>query len=455
MPTPAIPTPVQRILSEVVQEWPDSTPIQVLFSGLLGAERVLTGLQRRIQGSDTSLLSCALGAAATDQSFRLEIRRGFEEWSWLLDSLAEDKPHRTAAALMLCAEWAHAFEDPEQHVAVRKALAAKHQWGALLDATEARLWENLPNLTGFLQAGPVSALEDNPEAAIVTMLPFGKKSASRPDQRMNAAFDWDGPDESEEDLVDRDALIDQIVARDHWAIITIDRIAGFDRVGSVQTSRKARTFNIYASDTGGQTRVVMPHAKLASLPYPTLTPDAELDGKVDVVSIGRAQYNQLFRQYGDGRDPGSPNEMFAVLCGSHVIGAFAYNAALTTTLCRAQSETRDQIGNACYLVDDLVIEPNSVPRLRRIILLAALSDEVRGALENKYQRSIDSCCTVVDANSKTSSVHAGLFKLLSRREPVGDEVAGHFRYQLNYWQQLGNHSLSQVLQLWTDSQKAR
>lgn len=458
MPLPSLSMPAQAVTNEIVSGWPEDLPIQTLFSGGLAIERSLAPLLREVWGSDTGILTSALGAAAAGKPFRIRMRDEYQKrWGWITEAL-EDDPHEAAATLMQVMEWRTALTGgANATTARRKARAARLEWDGLVSATTSKLWTNLPELKGFLTMPAMDALAENPDCGVVSYLPFHKKKVDGHQDRLGELFEWDRSAEKETE--DRAELVRQITSRDFWMVACQLNLPSLDhhKLAVTQSSRRAKSVYIYgsAADVAQNSRVVRPRANFASIPYPSIAPDDEVGDDVAVVTLARPQYMQLIRQYGKGFDPGRPNEMFAVLVDGKLVGGFAYNAAVPSPLMKANSEAHDQIGNACYLSSWVSISPSSEPALPELILMAALSSEVMAVLENRYQRTIDAVVTTVSSNTKSSALHGRLFQLLDRREPVEGEDAGQFRYQLNYWQTIGNHTLTEATTTWNDSHRTQ
>ena len=94
-----------------------------------------------------------------------------------------------------------------------------------------------------------------------------------------------------------------------------------------------------------------------------------------------------------------------------------------------------------YMMCDLALPAKHVPRLSKLILMAALSEEVRISLNKKLTMEFGWIATTAFSPNPVSMKYRGVMKLHNRREEGG-------RYAINYVAPFSGQSLQEQFQAW-------
>jgi hypothetical protein len=109
-----------------------------------------------------------------------------------------------------------------------------------------------------------------------------------------------------------------------------------------------------------------------------------------------------------------------------------------------------------YLLSDFPVAPTDYPRLSKLVLYAALSQESKLLAERIARHRVRSLYTTAFSNKPVSMKYRGLFALANRKEnphwsaSAATDPGAYYqqRYQINYEAPMGQWTLAEGLALW-------
>lgn len=447
----SVPRAAQLVISEIVSSWTPKSPIQVLCSGNLTLERAIEHCGHPVYGNDVTIYSCALGSAAAGMPFRVKIADNYmEKWGWLEKFTPTDDPAATAATIVLMTRCISAIDKPDHPYYARLAAGTVEQWDDLHAGTVAKFRKNLPKLAGFKIAGALEVLRDTPTShGVITFPPFFAGDYEAMFRRLAQLFQWDAPkyeqlnDESIQEMSDRAMM------RDEWVValpVRSEKLAPY-LVGMTLTTNRGVPINFYSSKA--PKRLVLPRQDIEQIKIPRLGKEEDLEGKLDVIALTGGQFSMVRSQYMSPHIvPGSPTLAMGVVCGKRLIGAFAFASSIGGKAAASRGNHLAKIGPHTYLLSDFPTAPSKYKRLSKLILYAALSNEVRAAVEQSMGSRCVSLLTTAFSDRPVSMKYRGLFEILTRKEDVKPKVGKAYKFQLNYWSPMGRWTLAEGLAEW-------
>jgi hypothetical protein len=447
---------------ETADAWQD---VDVLFPccGSMTSERVLSSTwpdRFQLHSSDVNIVSSALGAAAAGGKLPVTVTAECQERAgWLEEWMTEGVD--VAATLWLAFRYVvHLARDGWVHDRYLGGL--KEQWPRMFAETRGRMLEALPHLTSYTPADAVDWLRARPGLPVITYPPFRNAESSyfTGDWKlMGKLFEWDEPPYEVLDDDRYQGFLDDVTSRDCWLLgLNEPRPELADKlVLQFKPTNRAPTINVYASN--GKLRMVRPRQEVAGVPWPHLLPGQELGERIALAPISFPEFCGVRSMYmNKGIRPGSPDMSVAVLVDEVFVGCFALMRQAKGVSLKAPWASR----NVAYLMSDFPVAASDYPRLSKLIVAAALSEDARLLAERTLRRRFDTVLTTAFTNNPVSMKYRGEMQLYSRKEQdfkaqlegwVQDQVPdwnSYYRrkFDLNYIATWGDRSLEEAYATW-------
>lgn len=439
-----IPPALQSIVVETVGSWGVSE-LYVGTSGNFTIERALPpGLT--LHGNDVQLYSCAVGWFLTDHDFPISVKPEWEDgWGWLTPFL--DGPAGKLATVMLCTRMLDGLHRTNHPYFDRMRAGYRSQWDRLYADTRAKLEKVELRLASFHPGDVVDWLEEIPKkAAFVSFPPFWSGGYESMFKTLHEVFEWEEPEYPVLDEERMELMIERIQSRPHWLYGNNERRPGLEDHlnGFVRASWNSVPIFVYSST--GKTRLGIPARKVADpLLVTHLTAGMELGETLQIKRITGPQFVTLREHYLTQKiHPLTPRACYAVLVDGVIVGAFGFDVP-------PNMYERTQVGRLpgpyVYLLSDFAVTGTDYPRLAKLVVTAALSDEAKLEAERMTGRRARSLTTSAFTDRPVSMKYRGLLDLLSRKETERPE----FKYQLYYGARLGQWSLEEGYAQWRTS----
>lgn len=410
----SVPPDLRSLILEHTNTWPEGVEVFVGCSGIFTIERILAP-RFPVHGNDIQLLSCALGQWFAGDPIPITLKPEWEEKLGWLAPYLED-PKDAVATVMIGSRMLRGVHRENPYYA-RMMRGYRAQFEKLHAKTVATLDKSTLKLAGFYSGDVCDFVEQAGDRPVCCFPPFYAGDYEAQFKDLDLVFDWPRPEYPELDADRLEMLLDRIADREHWMVGNDhrrDQLEPFLR-GTVQTSNRGVTIYVYSST--GADRIVVPRQKPEPVMAPRLIPGGTISGPLRVHPITLGQFQSLRSQYMN-RDivPGMPSVMYAVTAGDHLIGSFAWLLGSTP----AQWDTYLPKPHA-YLLSDFPVAPTSYKHLAKLVLTAALSEEVHRMVERYTSRRSRSVVTTAFADNPVSMKYRGLFDLLRRDENKPDD----------------------------------
>jgi hypothetical protein len=423
----SIPQELRQIVHEHVAEWPVKD-VYVGCSGNLTVERTLEGLFT-LHGNDVSLYTGVVASWLAGQPFRLEATGA--DWEWLNDEMRD--PLGQVATIMLCTRMFERLDSTLPYYARMRDAYIK-QWPGLYAKTREKL-EAVTLRLGSYFSGDVGEYIDSlpQDAAVVSFPPFYTGGYEALYKGLEEVFDWDEPSYPMMDTTGLHGVLAKMREKDHWFYATDHRLEGAesDLKGILE---KRGNVPIFVYSSGGPKRVVTVKHEMSQVFNPRLSLGQEITGPLTVAKLDGKQYNGLRAQYLAPNILGqSPTSAFAIMDAGRILGVCAFKPE-DSKVHRADM----------FLTSDFPVEPTDYPRLSKLVVMVALSTEVKALLERQFARRLRTLVTSAFTDNPVSMKYRGIFELIRR-----DEDGGQGRkYKLVYKSDLGRWTLAEALEMW-------
>jgi len=167
-----------------------------------------------------------------------------------------------------------------------------------------------------------------------------------------------------------------------------------------------------------------------------LSPGDELEGEPHLIQLREPQFNALRSQYLNPKIVvGGVQLSLGIMVGDRLVGVVALSLGQSNRAAKGVDLP------AIYLMSDFPVAPTDYPRLSRLIVMAALSKEVRQMAERLSNGRIRSIVTTAFSSKPVSMKYRGLLDLTSRKE----EGSG---FALNYGGPAGQWTLAEAYEQW-------
>lgn len=452
-----IPASFKATLREVVRDWPKGIDVYNLCSGNLTVERLLhqSGMDFKIHGCDVTMYSCHLGCYAAGTPLPLVLKPEHEErFQWLAPYLDTDL--RALATLVLMYSYARPLVNPNNAQYRRLHDGIRAQWDKMHGKTVEDLEGRMPKLESFFCGDAFEYIDAIPkDAAVITYPPFSgaENWFVAKNRGITTLFQWEPPEFKDMTSESLGEFWLKVSDRKYWAFGRDGEKALSNLSHNVvlhnKTTNRANVIRMYSGR--GTRRLVMPQQDLDFLKVPHLGPGDTIGAKMHISPLNAGQFSAIRSQYmAKGIKPGQAMMPLAVFVDGILVGVFAMNPSKFRVLKRDDFDV--------YMLSDFPVAPTSYPRLSKLVLYAALSNESRALCEKMCRCKIEYVTTTAFTDNPISMKYRGLFNLVSRKETEGwklqqagktpDDSYYAQRYELNYQAQFGGWTLNEGLELW-------
>lgn len=437
-----IPQDMRAIIQEIVRSW-DCSDVYVGCSGNFTVERVLQELGRfTIHGNDVTVYSTLLGGYLAGKPDAITVREEWkEEIGWLEEYLKT--PAATIATVLLCTRMFEGLGKGHNPYYARMQAAWQTQWPTLHEKTLKKVEGSTLKLASFFPGDVCDWVPTIPqEAGVICFPPFFAGDYENMFKKLEQAFTWTAPTYTEMDAERRQGLLDSIRSKRYWILGTHVRQEGPEWEaqlrGMVQTTNRGVPIYVYASS--GTSRIVKPRQELALVKNPRLGPEQAIGDRMGIAEVKMAEFASLRSQYMNKHiRPGMPSASYAVLVDGYIVGCFAVSVAPTMANWDIYLP-----GPHAYLLSDFPVDGTQYPRLAKLVLYAALSQEAKLLFERVARKRIRGICTTAFSQNPVSMKYRGLFDLMKRKEAQD----GLHKFQLEYGSAAGRWSLQDGLKEW-------
>ncbi len=425
----AINQDLRCILYEMAENWKDRE-IYVGCSGNFTVERVLwkAGV-KNLHSNDVSLYSCYIGKYLAGEE--LEVQIVDMEYEWLGEYMKG--PIETIATFLLCSEM-FKYADRQEPYFRRMWKAYIEQFAKLHEQTKERVVKALDGvkLKSFYAGDVIDFIKQAPDDAVVISFPPTYKGGyERMYKKFDSVFAWEKPTYQVFDDQRFMEFTNELMSKEAWVTLRDKRVEELEPFlkAVVQTGMRSRPVYVYAQE--GRAKVTLPRQKTEQLKIPRFTENDEITSNsiLSVIHITQGQMNLLRSEYLSPHIvPASAMVNMAVTVDGKVIGAIAFSDAKYVVA-----------STDIYMMSDFAVRPTKYERLSKLVLVAALSKEVRDYLEQVFSKKIYTITTTAFTEKAVSMKYRGLFELHNRKEGM-----------LNYMASAGRWTLREGLKWWIE-----
>lgn len=425
----SINTDMRSIVSEMSHTWGE-LPVYIGCSGNFTVERILAknGLTN-MHSNDVSLYSCAVGNYLMGKPTRIKVVD--PRFYWLNKYLQTSVD--IVATLLICSEY-FKYVDKEPPYFKRIEAAYKTQFDRMQRETVEVVKKALGGvqIADFHAQDVINYIKEAPEECVaISFPPTYKGGYEKLYAKINEVFDWDIPNYV---IFDDDrfaAFNELIMKKKYWVTLRdydVQELRPYLR-GIVQTSARSKPVYIY-SNCETKCRITMPHQKTEKINVKRAT--GELNGELRIMKISQGQLNTLRSEYlAKGIIPAAASVSFGILVGDELIGAIGMSRS-------------SFLGGwtDAYMMSDFCIRPSIYKRLAKLVLVAALSTEMKEILEQALTMEVDTIGTTVFTQKQVSMKYRGMFTIYSKKDGAINYIAKAGRWSLKegfeWWKK--NHS---------------
>lgn len=399
-------------------------PIYVGCSGNFTVERILAerGLGP-LHGNDVSIYSCAIGNYLSGLPIGITVQHA--DWKWLDEYL--DGELGTIATLLLCTEM---FKYDRDEVFHRRMLAAyRKRFQDLHLQTLEKIKKALDGvqLESFFPGDVMALVESVPKDAVfVTFPPTYKSGYERLYKKLVEVFAWQAPEYGVFDDEAFERLTEAMQAKSHWCTLRDHPVEALSPYLKAMVQTGLRTKPVYVYGNDGTARVVQPNQKTEPVLFPRLSD--ELPGPLSLHWLTQGQFNTLRSEYLNPKiAPSSATVRLAILSGTELIGALAF----------VKPQSYGQGWCDAYMMTGFGVRPTIYKRISKLVVMTAMSKEVRAILEMKLSLQVRIIGTTAFTENAASMKYRGSLEVYNRKEGA-----------VNYAGQSGRWSLKEALELW-------
>lgn len=424
-----IPDKMRMILAKYIPNLGDK--ITVLCSGNFTAESTFrrNGYAGKIISADVSLYSCAIGWFLTGIDFRLEIKNPKYDW---VSNFIED-PVSKAATVMLMLDLSDVSAQKNQF---QKRIFESYilHWDEMHKKTKEKLikFRDEVKIDRF-DAVDIHKNMQTAEGCIVAFMPTYKSGYERLYKTIQGIFDWDQPNYKifEQTSEFYTAFLESMKDR-KWLIVSehdlSEFLAGYETPKSICEKNRTITCRLYSNFANGN-YYAKRNISAAYFPY---QPIGDLvinaESRIEIVEIEQGKINYLREVYMGQNVKLSAKALFSnvVYIDDRVAGGFSWSF----------QKYPNKNKKCIYLLADFCL-PSINKRLSKLIIMLALTQEMKGILEKKFIERFDCLTTTAFTINPISMKYRGIMELEKR----GDGF-------LNYGAPMGQYSIQEALAQW-------
>jgi len=398
------------------------------------------GFHGEIRACDITLYTSALGSHLSGSDLDIQERESCPKH--LRGLLRPEDPAHLAASVSLL-------------LGMRQIWTGRHPWQRRQIAEYRRRWDE------FIEKGvervnryrehcgqmdyraqdALEFLDEHEPSGTVFIAPptFGTSDYLNQERMFEAICRWRRPSYSDINFQSID-LYEQIARFDGYYVVMERPFPEVETVLGPPASvvHKGRRSTIYVYARQAERRLVVRTFLQSESAGPVLDPDATIheDSQIGLTPLNHRQTVRLNELYMAARVDYYLADV-ALSLGIVVDGKIIGKLDFKRTTHQWSLEPRQMV----YLQSDLAVPSRKHPRLSKLVLLAALSREVKAMVEDKLQDEFCYAVTTAFSRHAVSMKYRGVFKLHKRLDnPEG--------FRLNYYGAMGAHSLTEALSKW-------
>ena len=437
----------RKVIASCIELLPARAHVICSGNFTLEATLRLNGYKGALTGSDVSLYTCSLGAyfAGSEIPLRMNLD-GFPDLAPLADCLGDQEGRAAAVALALDVVAVYRRRSEFQRRMFRHY---QRRMAELADKTIARLRRRRELLRldafhardGWERAVEIPAGDGD---VVLTFPPTYSGGYERLYRDLDALFTWEAP--RYRPLTTGAEFAARVAQRPGpWIIGTEKRDGDVDAVLGQPFAVAPRDtqvrIHLYTNLEGVAPKVVRRTVNAAPPPWPRLEDGDEIrpDSALTVHRVSSPQANWIRQVYASVEvGQASAQYSYAAAVDGRCVGILLFQEP--TFGMRIEGAVREF--ETIYMMADIAVASERYPRLSKLLLMAALSRELRHDLEARCVREIAYCVTTAFSRRPVSMKYRGIFKLLSRKEQ-GDT------FVLNYYARTGQWTLAEAMRSWS------
>lgn len=421
------------ITCQVVQEW-GVPEVAVACSGLFTIERALSNWGVRAHSCDVLMVSEYWGVyAATGDAPPVRVRLDGYEW---LEEYCATPIDRVATVLLsekLFFRWGR---DNPYYERIRKETQAK--WSELHARTVEWLERNTPPLLSYQSRDAAQWVRDLPSTIpVIAYPPFSSGGRYygtffHAYRAIESVFEWTPPPYEYLEGETISGFWRAVAQRKRW-LFWHDRWLpewGDALIGIVQPTPRAPTIYLYGTSNR---RAYIAPPKAHGVDGWKVWSEADGADELTVRVVKPSLFDAYrYRYLNPQIAPGQANWYFGVWLNGGLIGFFAYAPQ--------KYRLAEKGGNLLYLLSDFAVANGRY--VSKLVLYAALSEEVRRYCQNRLGKPLHGVATTAFTKRSVSMKYRGLFELVKRTATDDGE------YELMYYAPFRGHTLKEALGEW-------
>lgn len=428
-----IPPDARGMISQLGAMWRDRDDAWVVCSGNFTLERILRADGFKAHGNDVSVYSVPLGRWLTGQPAGLKLKQETQESHPWIGRYMDDGVGTVATVMMGTQFFKHLG---------KKGLYFEHevelyrkQWDRLVPQTIERLSTMEFRLDSFYAGDVVDFVKQVPKDDPLLMFPpFWAGGYEKLFKPLNEVFDWEPPEYRVFDEDEIDDFMAEVTNRPRWWFAAEHELPQYEEhlKGSIQLNAKSEPVMVYASD--GPVRLVKGQQRILPVTIPRMGPGDRVTS-LSIKKLKSGEFESLRLMYLNKQIAVSANAdvtPFAVLCDGKLAGVFAFGAWMGV--------------NTLFLMTDFAVSGTDYPRLSKLVVMAAMSQEAKDSIEQGWSRKCRVLQTTVFSQRPVSMKYRGLWDRTAD-EPVKD---GAFAHKLTYKTAAGQWTLDEALAMWQE-----
>jgi hypothetical protein len=437
----SIPGDMQKIVRETIRSW-NVPELYVGCSGNLTVERGVRDLKMSLHSCDVNIYSCTIGSYFAGHLHDIHLSEyGLETYGFMQATMGSDAD-RVATVVLASG----LTTQPGKGTSYYSRLTRQYerQWTRMHAETKAKLLKMSETFKlDQFDAEDVFTWVDRipPEAGFVSFPPFSPRGYVDMYEELDKAFDWPEPSFQLVNTERKYDFLRRASDREHWMFCLDYEEPDFaDNLrGVALTSARGVKVRIYSSD--GPVRYVAPHQTSHSplIPHLPKTYEIRADSRIAISELKLDQFNAVRSRYlATNIAPGSASFAFGVMIDGYLAGVLAFSNASSPIDMSSHVPTPN-----IYMMSDFAVDGSAYKQLSKLIVAAAVSNEIKFLIERNGNRRYRSLTTTAFSRHPESMKYRGVIRrLTSKRDDEKNE------YVLTYGSELGRWSLQEAFDNW-------
>lgn len=445
-----VPNQALKLLATVIKEW-DCDKIFVGCSGNFTVERAISKIiDCPIVSNDVTIYSCYIGEYLSGKSVdELRVKADYNgECQFFREYMKDDT---SKVATLILATDILGYEGQDNLYSKRMLRGYKEQFPELHKSMCEKLKSLKTNVQEFYKGDVMDMLDmigDND--GFISFPPFFKGGYEKMWKDISKVFEFTEPKYEEFDpSTSIDKLCNKVKGLSNFFLMTERKIEGMKSFycGVLQTPRGKDVY--FYSKTSKSHFVAQFTKNLNCKPIVRIQEDDEVEWPIFLKELDNHQYYMLRAEYLSSTvnksDPYKGGPSLALGCFTRegkLFGMFALSNSMMLG-----SDPR--IEQPCiYMITDLAVGPTKVKGLSKLVVMCALSKEVKLMSEKVMNKRVKSIYTNAFSRNPSSMKYRGLLELYNRKELEKDDSGKVKKYSLSYGAPMGQWSLKEGFELW-------